>query len=620
MANDFPAYTKAQLAAFGRAIVQGSGLALGTESGSDVGVTLDSAAALLMGSQVAAKYAYDQLLPGTSAAQTLSDELDRLGIDYSKEPTKARGRMIVSGATPLAAGTRVQIPATSMPDGVAREYVTITGFEPRATVDADETASVTVGLGATRSRARLRSAANSALVKVGDVLFTGSVVDTSTAVAIVTAAYPDLSFELWPPLPTGLADGATLTVYGHVGVVEIEAPDAGVIGNSPPSTYYFDEDLAHGFIVLGMSGGTEGQERQPADIARVAAWVQDHRAWPPGGGNVQHWREIAMKCPTVMLDDAIVYRGVRGPTSVDIVAIGMPYRVPAPGYDDARTDFMPGAANGRVLHPAAIAELQAWCNANAAYHDDVRVLPVSHVFHGQGAFSSGDRSHYANRGVIDLRITPAYGYGNDCGTDWQSIGHDADTDTARLYVTGTMPAFQPGHRVWFRLGAKGGDQQLACTVVARINAVSRNRDYVTVPDFGKFGRIIDPSRWASALEVIDWGSAGPLTQPVLDAVYDYYGALGPGSFVTPDYGAGYQRARGHANVRSFSSVRVDRWPFEGYRWPSGVRTNMLLAKVRAIPGVISAAMAGSAMAPVAIDYDPAPLKTAALGSVRVRTL
>lgn len=620
MADRFPAYTAEQLGSFARAVVRAAGLAVGTESGSDVGVTLDAAARLLMGAQVAAKHAYDQLLPVTSTAQTLSEELERLAIDYSKGPTKARGRMIVSGLSPIRAGTKFDLPADIFHDGVARTVVVTSGYEPRATVDGSNVSTtVTVGLGSTRSRVRLMSAVHASYVRVGDVLFNGSTLSPDTAVAVVTAINSDQSLSVSPPFPASIPNGADLTVYGYVGVVDIEADEAGPGGNSQTG-YFFDEESGHGLMVLSLTGGSDGEERQPADIARAAAWVQDHRAWPPGAGNAQHWREIVLRCPTVYVDDAVVFMGTRGPSTIDIVAIGPSARLSAPGFLSARTDFVSGGGNSRVLGAAAIAELQSWADSNAAYHDDVRVLPVTHEYRGQGTTSASDRTHLADISAVDITVTPAFGYGNDVGQNWQSIGHTAYADTERLYATGTMPPFQVGHRVWYRLIAGDSDGQLALTVVAPIVAVSRNRDYVTVGDFAKLARIVDPTRFLPKLEVLDWGTAGPLTQPVLDAIYDYYDALGPGSFVTPEYGASYQVARGHAGVRTFPSARHRRWPTEGYRWSSGVRTGMLLARIRSIPGVISAQMAGTSMAPVAIDYDPCPLKTAALGTARVRIL
>lgn len=624
-------YTIDELEKAGKARVQSSGLALGTEKGSDAGTTIQVAAQSLQGMQVAAAYAYDQLLPSTMDAQSREDEMRIRGITFAKGATYARGKMGFAGLGELAVGTVVDFPASCFPDARARSYRTLTAYEPRADIGTGSpSTTITAGIGCTRTRVRLRAASHLSYLREGDYV---AFLPTFSSGADLTSSYitsvsRDGTFDVWPPFRVAPDDGIAITAYGTASTVDVECTEPGTAGNVG-AFYYLNQvagDPLNGgfFAMVGAGGGGEEVPEIDPDTARVIRVMEDTRACPPGAGNVQHWREIALACPDVALDDAIVYSGLRGPGSIDIVAIGKRSLLSVAGYPGARVDFASGGGNGRVISTVQAARVQSHCQSFASYYDDIRVLPVRWDFRGQGEFPASTSDFFKNVGCVDVKVSAARGYGPDCGVAWRTEPDLSVTDHSALYVWSgdLVPAeMKPGHRVWFRLSSDYGDPEFSIVLVTSVVSVGRDRKSVTVPDFSAFKQAIETYRTAPKLWLRDWGTAGAVTQPCIDALCDYYDGLGPGSQLVPDYGPGYQRAFASTvsgSFRPYKNTGVKRWPIDGHRWNSGVRSGLIKQRLLSIEGVVDVQLPWSGgISARTVDYDPDPTYTAALSWARV---
>ena len=115
-----------------------------------------------------------------------------------------------------------------------------------------------------------------------------------------------------------------------------------------------------------------------------------------------------------------------------------------------------------------------------------------------------------------------------------------------------------------------------------------------------------------ALVVLRWGSAGPLTQPVLDATFAYFDQLGPGSYASAPKGPGYMRHFNAFVTPAMPGRAITRWPAEGRRWASGLRSTELRAALLAIEGVRSVTLEPTGSPGESVDFDPTPLQTLAL--------
>lgn len=637
-----------------KAQIRGAFAGVGTEDGSDLALLPAVAAHLLQGAQVAAKHVYDQMLPSTADATNRDRMVDYQGLVLEKTATKARGLLLITGpcSSRVAAGTVIAFPASSFADGVARSYKLLEDAPFRATTD-QWTATIHSGSNEWNLRvSRTAGAPNLHGIEAKEVVRIkyGAGADEYALVAIRRVNPLHQTIELYSPLPSRPV--ATQTVvntwvidfetYAGV-VVAAECVTPGKAGNAGQgyTGYSFLPDPnvpnspAIGEVqIIEMAGGGDAVVGTDADTARVMRLLEDGAAGFPALGNMAHWREIAIACPDVDVDDAVVYQHARGPGTVDIVAIGRKQRMAPSVFPEARTDFTHGL-NGRRIGEVQATLVDAWCKSKASYHDDVLVRSVEYEYLGEDQDEDvwNSAEFFRSTPCLKLEITPQDGYGPDCGVTWAPINPHTDFTAGgnvKLFPSTTdttNPAhqvdanLQPGQRVWVQLKTVAppatGLNHIGApmiTIVTTIQSIDRGRLFVTVPDLnGADGGSSTARGVYYGASILNWGPAGPLTQPVIDAVYDYYDQLGPGGYLNTPKDPTYVRQfqAGVSDVAIHAGLALSRWPPEGRRWAGGFRLNELWSRFMAIKGVKSV---GSGFH----EFDPLPFHTLALRGVTPR--
>jgi hypothetical protein len=613
-------YTLAQLRNAGKAVVRGLLTNAGTEDGTDFALWPRVAAQMLQGTQVAAQHIYEQVFPSTATAETRESMLERHGLDFTKEATKARGYLMVGNTglnmynAQVAKGTTFEFPASAFADGKARTYVALEDavFRPETDVWATETA----GVGNSQTKIRGRTAA----LKRGDyVLATDGGRTGRGIVRYVDDA--SRTFDLFHPIAVDIDDGDTLIQEVKYLLIKAEAQEAGVDGNAASGATAeiesSDETFTHGFVVE-MGGGGDAVGEIDGDTARVIRVLEDTIACPPSNGNVQHWREIALACPDVDLDDAIVYTGVRGPGTIDIVCIGRKGQLRASGFPDTNVAHLPHGHNTRRIGEVQAAIVESWCRSKQNYYDDVRCRSVE--WDRRGCFEShySTPSFFRTSLALGVAITPMPGYGADSGV---SFGHvpSVTNDMTRVYADSgsrVSSRLKVGDRVTVTLKSSVSNYYPVTSVTTQVIGIDYDRRFAIIPDLTPIAMMMWPV--VADARISYWTYAGPLNQLVETAIYDYFDSLGPGHYTSPALNPGYQVDKGVTVPRFAATSSIERWPDPGRRWHGGFRKSALLAKLHAIEGVKSVTVArsdGTAL----VDFDPAPLQTLAFAGAHIAT-
>lgn len=618
-------YAISELLRAGKVIAQGIGQ-IGTELLSDHDLTLHAAARLLFGSQVAAAYLFDQLDPKSADATRLDMLAELYGLSFARPATKARGLAMIltdlSAPYTILAGTELPFPAEAFHDGVARTFVTLEDVDcPGLAIDAP--ALLGTGSGIHKLRPRTPNGVSQYVAR--DVAQVRADGNTSTwLVAVRTVSADDQSLTLVSPLSGSLRDTNVDTVkrYATGVVVPVGCTVEGATGNVAPTRA---EVELTGFatppraILLEMGGGGDEVGEANQDAARTVRFTEDAMACPPGFGNAQHLRELVLACPDVALDDAIVYQHLRAPTTAEIVCIGLSGSMRAADFPSAHLEYVAWGNNTRRIGEVQAARVEGWLKPQLSYFDDVRVRSVEWDYRGNTFAESGYVQYLQAVTRVDLNITPGQGYGPDAGVVLDVTPHTRDA--SKLYpraLTMTIPReLEPGHRVWAAVGHRTttGRHPFA-TVVTEVLSVAHDRSYATiVPVSG----LLPPNHTSIAvpgtdqldLTVLRWGTAGPITEPVLDAVFAYFDALGPGSYPIAPKGPGYvQRFYGDTLSAPKEEPAIVRWPPEGRRFNSGLRGSELRAAVLAVEGVVGVRV--GKLADDLVDCDPIPLHTLSL--------
>lgn len=623
-------YSVAELFAFGKAVIRSTIGGVGTEPGTDHDLTLHAATRLLFGGQVAAAHLYQQLLPATADASGRAQMQELYGIVTEREASKARGLAIVlaaDGVSPLTlpAGTTLSFPAEAFVDGAERTYVTLEDVESPGHLGA---APVQLSTGSGIHKLRpggLQGAFRFAARDVVRVLADGGA--TSWLVVASARNLEDHSLDLAAPVFGAVAGRPLETVerYTSGAVVAVECVEAGAAGNVPPARAkqggLAGEPLV---MLLGAGGGGDAVGATDVNSARMVRLIEDTIACPPSFGNDQHWREIALSCPDVLLDDVVVYRHVRGPGTIDLVCIGPSGGARAPSYPQTSLAYVPWGNNQRFIGDVQAQRVEAWVRTQTSYFDDIRARSVAWDYRGNAFAELGSDAYFASVCRIDIDITPALGYGPDAGVAYDAIPFARDA--ARLYPARAgerVPdGLDAGHRVWAAVGLSTSNGRHAfATVVTEVLSVANDRSFVTIQRVSDLlpssASLVVPGTNSPELVVLRWGTAGPVTQGVVDAVSNYFDQLGPGSFLLAPKGPGYvQRFWGDELATPEPGVELTRWPPEGRRWASGVRGSELRAAILRVPGVEAVVL--GRLSDGLVDYDPEPLKTLALNGVLPR--
>lgn len=634
-------YTIAQLVSAAKAQIRSLITGAATETGSDHALIADVAARLLQGIQVAGKHIYDQVLPGAASAYgknaadaaTVEWMLANRGIDLSKGAVKARGYLIIFGANgyTLPGGSTIVMPSTFFIDGIERTYVTLSDVTFRS-ADTISTHSIrTEG----SSDWVLHVARNGAIFD----LEPGKVVMLSTSSfsygyikradkmsSLVELAFSPMNSAVFGSSPD--TDMAQPTINSkYAALVPVEALEAGTDGNAGWTSFTPGVDLSSQYASLEyavpafIGGGKEAISTLDPLDPRNIRMLEDNIAAGASLGNMQHLREMALTCPDVAMDDVVVYRGLRGPTSVDVVPIGHSYRTSIDFDSKLRAEFVDGV-NGRIVGDLKAQQLQDYLLGEGdyterlvSYYDDVRVVSLEIDYTGRNPaydVDFDDAQDFARTVIdLDITVTPQPGYGPDAGTNYSHVPYTVDSSNPQiLYTEGATTdvntAVRVGDRVWVARGENPNKDTRRgyITSVERVVSLPSTGYTAVVPVFDVTGIPKIP---------LEWGAAGPLTQPIIDAVFDYFDGMGPGSYRVAPKDPGYLReffAAG-TDIQPEPGQIVERWPPEDRRWPAGFRASELRARILAIPGVASVSI------PFA-DCDPRPLKKLFLRGVKVR--
>jgi hypothetical protein len=629
-------YSVAELLAGGKAIARGIA-GIGTEFGKDIDLSIHAAARLFQGVQVAGQHVYEQLIPATADATRRDELAEELALTFERDACPARGLIAITLSNPdavgnfmLPAGTIIPFPGELFPDGVERSYrllqdVNHAGYS---------TPSTKLWVGTGIHKVVPSSPDGVSLWRARDllVLKVDGAGTRNTYAVVRSANQDDLSLDLYTPVQGTIAPldaDNEIGAYVHTVVAEAECVTVGVVGNAPRVLITLDETtvgintfgagLDLHCMIVEMSGGGDAQGPADSDANRQLRLIEDTIACPPGHGNLQHWRELALSCPDVDLDDAVVYQHVRGPGSIDIVAIGRSGSVRSTMLPDANLSFVFGGNNQRAIGDVQAQRVQAWVTSQADYFADVVVRTVEWDWRGNVYLDNTVQSFVQSSSGLVVVIVPREGYGPDCGEvlDYQPPVN-LRSATQLHPTTGTVDAsLQPGHRVWVAVAASTVDSRCAfATIVTTIQTMSSDRAYVTVSDVSVLCPGLE-SLYGGELVAIRWGSAGPLTQPTLDATYAYYDQLGPGSYTTMPRGPRYAREFSDTVAVALPGSGVERWPPESRRWSSSVRESELRARLMDIEGMDQASVFALAypVASILPDFEPAVFKTLALTGV-----
>lgn len=624
-------YRIAQLRALAKNAMRAlSGMSgIGTEPGADLAIIVDAAAFMLNGTQVAAQHVYEQIFPKTADAENRERMVSFHGLTFEKEATKARGYIMVGALAgnvfdkQIKKGTTFEFPASAFADGKGRTFVAVEDGLFRSAADAWSTA--TSGAGTSQTKLRTRNE----IMAAGDVV-SFAVGGVASLAVIRFADKASMTHDTFAPYEAAPPDGTTLVQVVSYLMIKVEAEDAGVEGNcasyvinpltavTNPITCS-DATVTHGFVVE-MAGGGDAVGEIDQDDARVIRVLEDTIGGVPSNGNPQHWREIALACPDVDLDDAIVYMGVRGPGSIDIVCIGRSGQVRASVFAETNVGHLAHGHSSRRIGDMQAALVEQWCNylpdgtRRTNYYDDLKCRSVEWDYRGPSDNHFSTDAFFRSSNYIKLEIVALPGYGQDAGA---RIAYTPHTQSkTRLYPNSASvridDRFKPGQRVGVLLQNPGQSRTYPfATVFTTILGIDPDRRYLTIADVSTVAAMMMGN--STNVTIASWYSAGPLDQQVDDAVHAYFDSLGPGSYTSIPHDPGYQR--GHAAaIRKTASLRIERWPDEGRRWNAGLRAAALKAKILAIPGIASVDIRDvddNAM----VDFDPAPLQTLSLCGV-----
>lgn len=595
-------YTLQELKDAFNSVMRAAQTSLDTGDKSDVGVIAQTARLMWQGAQVAAVYVYNQLIPA-DADQTSRERLQELhGTARTRAAAKARGHLVLyelSGAgadTEVAAGTTLTTTAFWLgPEIVANVVLTST-----ANVRTPSWTGKTVGTGSTSRCVFVRP--NVSGMAAGDVCTISGIL---RIIRFVDEHANAIHFYPWANLD-GAPTAGTALVARRGGIAEWEAETAGLDSYLPPFTELdvtdYASDIEYGIIVDCGGMGDEIALDEAHDLKHL----EDEIAGHAGHANAQYYREIALRCPDVQLDDAIVYTGVRGPGSVDIVAVGRSGGFVFDDHPDLQTRHFTGGY--RFIGDVAAKLVEDHVKSQSTpYLADVRVVALEPDFSGQSRDDGTVAETWSTVMEPLAFVTPMPGYECDVpslgGYVWSisSLTTVGDDDyPRRVNTTVAIPdGLEPGMRV--------------CVAYPYIGSISTGR----APFFTRVARVtnIDPD--ARAWFDVDlplfgafsgdgfWMPAGPLTQPVIDAVHDLFDSLGPGAFLEQPVSVGY--AQNFSITAPYSDVErrsLVRWPPEHRRLPAGIRTTDFIRAISSIEGVRAVTVSSRGEF---LDLDPMPL-------------
>lgn len=298
--------TREELEAIARGAISAFIDGADTSEGSDYDISARMNASVAHAAQRSAVHAAAQIFPKGADADFLILHAQERGT--SKIPAaKARGIVLLTAT----GGTPAQTLGSTLSAADGSQFITTSS-------DACSIAlwiGKTTGDGCTASRIMVR--ASTAGMVAGDIV---KINGESRPIKEVLTSIGAIDLD-GPPLTQAPAAGVTISAdLGSV--VSIEAVVAGSASNKEQgSTLTLAAPVSlmnAAALVLNCSGG--GEEETDAELA---SRLMDMMANPPGSGNLGQIREVARTTPGIRIADAVVYAGLRGLGTVDVIPIGL---------------------------------------------------------------------------------------------------------------------------------------------------------------------------------------------------------------------------------------------------------------------------------------------------------
>ena len=294
----------------------------------------------------------------------------------------------------------------------------------------------------------------------------------------------------------------------------------------PPQLFTDYLRMLHAPGVHGDSGGGGDVETNDEARARVVdVWAQH-----PSGGNPEYIRTRARETVGVRIADAVVFPGLRGLGTTDVIPIGIR-----------------GARRvGALVATAIDTELAKWLSP----HEDVLVSPI--------AYASVDT-------IADVTVTTGVGFERDFIHAGFAISSVDVSTTSRIYVTASPELITRGMRVLVQLFVAGWWDVFQCEVVDRVSVAPY---YLTVRRLDTLGPLPIAPVFTDPVVL----PGGPLAQACIDAWKAYFDDLGPSRKVPS------------------TAFSYERHPDPGITFDDTMRRSALAAALTAIPGAVAASV------------------------------
>lgn len=444
-----------------------------TAPGSDYDTTARMVAAVALMNQMQAEQLAEEIFPESSSDEFAVRHAKSKGL-VQQLATASIGKVQITAAS----GTEVQAEGSELTHVDGSAFATT---EPGTMALPAWTGKTCAG---DCDVARLIVSPNTTGMAADDI------VTVSGAARAIKAVISSISaIDFYEPLPAAPAAGVAISATRGI-VVAYAADEVGASGNKAVGDELTISSPATGVNAAARiieSGGGGDDET----IAELRARVVDVDTGRPGGGNVEHIRELARTTPGVRLADAVVFPCFRGLGTVDVIPIGV--------------------SGARVVGSEVAALVLAHLRSNLSYAADLDVFEMPLTV---GEYDS------------DVTIACEQGYERDFVGGPFAVAAAPASTTTRIYLTATpVGVIEVGDRVLAQVKTSVFWKTYQRTVTS-VQASGGNQ----------WIEIDEPLPVAPTSADPNVHSGGPLAAEAIAALEALYDGLGPSRRnVSPSY-------------------------------------------------------------------------------------
>lgn len=621
----FVPYTVEQLREAFRATIRSGIAGAATHAKSDYGLIAEIVANMLHGAQVSGDYIYRQIFPTLANSEYLDKKCAAHGIlDQDPKPSYSTGGLWLvanpGGATDflIEAGTRftttdgkifkVEEDATIV--GSATDYLNLrllapfqyrlygTYYNKRVFVkdngvssgdcftwlnklDPSRLINSNNETDALISGIRSYDKYSKTIETYTDLIREGTTYDTA-------GIYPYTVFANYPPIKCVLVSEAT----GKEQNIEPGTVLRPVDSRSDQATILC--------IVLESSGG--GDLTDSAWKLRALIGELSGRS---GAGNLQYWREQTITNPYVRVDDAFVYRDLRGEGTIDIVPLGVK------GY--------------RSIGDAAVKKIQDHLDSKRNYFDDILVHPSDTTYpnlrgHEANITTIGGGSNVSDALHVQIQLQDFSGYvsasaagktftlaagstkykllqsGGTLTGSW-NVGDWICVTYSTELPNDSLPEANPAPLTPILIGNRRDRYKHHVSRIKgfTVNAGSSAKTGIVLETPLKYTPVIDTAGTSTTTVRSLVFPSNPVVKKVLTQIEELFDTLGPGIY--PNLAKTTSHPRGE-------TPKV--WPLPGMVWKSKITEGDLREKIMAIKGIAGVKLQNPAGPDSAIS--PRPFK------------